>query len=60
VGVVGPDSGARMGEDEDKLDRLCPRRSLVGIPNKASAAGSEPRLARIEGGMGACTGRVGK
>jgi hypothetical protein len=52
--------GVRRGDDEDKLDRLCPRRSLVGIPKRASAAGRDPRLARIEGGMGAWTGRVGK
>jgi hypothetical protein len=52
--------GVRIGDDEDKLDRLCPRRSLVGIPKRASAAGRDPRLARMEGGMGAWIGRVGK
>jgi hypothetical protein len=52
--------GERIGDEEDKLDRLCPRRSLVGIPKRASAAGRDPRLARMEGGMGAWTGRVGK
>jgi hypothetical protein len=52
--------GVRIGDDEDKLDLLCPRRSLVGIPKRASAAGRDPRLARIEGGIGAWTGRVGK
>lgn len=59
---VGSDCslGVKRGDDEDKLDRLCPRRSLVGIPKRASAAGRDPRLARIEGGMGAWTGRVGK
>jgi hypothetical protein len=32
----------------------------VGTPNRAAAAGSDPRLARMEGGIGALTGRVGK
>jgi hypothetical protein len=52
--------GVRIGDDEDRLDRLCPRRSLVGMPNRAPAAGREGRLARREGGMGTWTGRVGK
>ena len=52
--------GVRIGDVEDKLERLCPRRSLAGIPKRAAAAGRDPRLARMEGGMGAWTGRVGK